>query len=133
MAAVTIQSDFGAQENKICHCFLYFPFYLSWSDMTGCHDLLSLILSFKPAFSFSPFTLIKRLFGSSFLFTIRVISSVYLRFFIFLPAILIPAYDSPSLEFHMMYTAYKLNKKGDKIQPCCTLFPIWNQLFHVWF
>ena len=28
MAAVTICSDFGAQENKICHCFHCFPIYL---------------------------------------------------------------------------------------------------------
>ena len=28
MAAVTIYSDFGAQENKVCHCFCYFPIYL---------------------------------------------------------------------------------------------------------
>jgi len=28
MAAVTVCSDFGAQENKICHCFHFFPFYL---------------------------------------------------------------------------------------------------------
>ena len=27
-AAVTIHSDSGAQENKICHCFHFFPFYL---------------------------------------------------------------------------------------------------------
>ena len=27
----------------------------------------------------------------------------------------------------MMYSAYKLNKQGDNIQPCCTPFPIWNQ------
>ena len=39
MAAVTIHSDFGAQEKKICHCFYFFPFYLSWSDGTRCHDL----------------------------------------------------------------------------------------------
>ena len=26
-----------------------------------------------------------------------------------------------------MYSAYKLNKQGNNIQPCCTLFPIWNQ------
>ena len=39
MAAVTVHSDFGAQENKICQCFHFFPFYLSWSDRTGCHDL----------------------------------------------------------------------------------------------
>ena len=25
MAAVTVYSDFGAQENKICHCFHFFP------------------------------------------------------------------------------------------------------------
>ena len=27
MAAVTVHSDFGAQENKTCHCFDFFPFY----------------------------------------------------------------------------------------------------------
>ena len=27
----------------------------------------------------------------------------------------------------MMYSAYKLNKQGDNIQPCCIPFPIWNQ------
>ena len=27
----------------------------------------------------------------------------------------------------MMYSAYKLNKQGDNIQPCHTPFPIWNQ------
>ena len=30
---------FGAQENKVCHCFHCFPIYLPWSDGTGCHDL----------------------------------------------------------------------------------------------
>ena len=28
MVIVTIRSDFGAQETKICHCFHFFPFYL---------------------------------------------------------------------------------------------------------
>ena len=28
MAAITIHSDFGAQENKICHCCHFFPIYL---------------------------------------------------------------------------------------------------------
>ena len=27
----------------------------------------------------------------------------------------------------MMYSVYKLNKKGDNIQPCQTPFTIWNQ------
>ena len=26
-----------------------------------------------------------------------------------------------------MYSAYKLNKQGDNIQPWCTPFPVWNQ------
>ena len=39
MAAVGIRSNFGAQENKICHCFHFFPIYLPWSDRTGCYDL----------------------------------------------------------------------------------------------
>ena len=26
----------------------------------------------------------------------------------------------------MMYSAYKLNKQGNNIQPWCTPFPIWN-------
>ena len=37
MASVTICSDFGAQENKVSHCFHCFPIYLPWSDGTGCH------------------------------------------------------------------------------------------------
>ena len=63
MAAVTICSGFGVQENKICHCSHFFSFYLPWSDGTECHDLSFLMLSFKPAFSLASFTLIKRLFG----------------------------------------------------------------------
>ena len=65
MAPVTICSDFGAQENKVCHCFHCFPIYLPWSDRTRCRDLSSWMLSFKPAFSLPSFTFIKRLFSSS--------------------------------------------------------------------
>ena len=32
---VTICSDFGAQENQICHCLHCFPIYLPWSDGTN--------------------------------------------------------------------------------------------------
>ena len=62
------------------------------------------ILSFKPTFSLSTFTFIKRLFSSS-LFAIRVVSSAYLRLLIFLPAVLIPASASSSPAFLMMYSA----------------------------
>ena len=36
MAAVTICSDFGAQKNKVWHCFHCFPIYFPWSDGTRC-------------------------------------------------------------------------------------------------
>ena len=125
MATVTVCSDFEAQEKKVCHCF---HIYLPWSDGTRCHDLsLSSVEFFKPALSLSSFTFIKRLFRSSLLSAIRVVSSVYLRLLIFLLAILIPACASPSLAFHIMYSAYKLNKLDDNIQPWCIPFPIWNQ------
>ena len=63
-----------------------------------CHEVMGLDamilvfwkLSFKPTFSLSSLTFIKRLFSSS-LSAIRVVSSAYLRLLIFLLAILIPA------------------------------------------
>ena len=83
------------------------------------------MLSFKATFSLSSFTFIKRLFSSSSLYDIRVGSSAYLRLLIFLLSILILACASSSPSFRMMYFASKLNKQGDKIQPWCTLFPIY--------
>ena len=85
------------------------------------------MLSFKPTFSLSPFTFIKRLFSSSSLSAIRVVSSAYLTLLIFLLAILIPACASSSPAFLRMYSAYKLNKQGDNMQPWRTPFPIGNQ------
>ena len=91
------------------------------------------MLSFKPAFSLSSFPFINRLFSSSSLSAIRVVSSAYLRLLTFLLAILIPACASSSLAFHMIYSAYKLNR--------LTIFNLdtllswfWSSLlFHVWF
>ena len=108
------------------HCFHCFPIYFPWSDGTRCMIFVFWMLSFKPTFSLSSFTCIKRLFSSS-LSAIRVGSSAYLRLLIFLPAILIPAYVFSSPAFLMMYSAYKLNKQGDNIQPWHTPFPTWNQ------
>ena len=127
MAAVTICSDFGAQENKVCHCFHCFPIYFPWSGGTRCLDLRFLMLSFKLAFSLSSFTFIKRLFSSSSLSAIRVVLSACLWLLLFLPEILIPAWALSSPAFCMMYSAYKLNKQNDNIQPWHTPFPIWNQ------
>ena len=125
MAAVTICSDFGAQENKISHYFHYFP--SSCREVMGPDVMIFIfwILSFRPVSSLSSFIFIKRLFSYSSLSAIRVVSSAYLR--LFLSAILIPACASSSPAFHMMYPAYQLNKQGDNIQPWRTLFPIWNQ------
>ena len=75
------------------------------------------MLSFKPTFSHSSFSFIKRLFSSSSLSAIKMVSSAYLRLLIFLLAILIPACASSSPAFLMMHSAYKLNKQGDNIQP----------------
>ena len=107
MAAVNICSDFGAQEKKIYHCFHFSPFCLPWSDGTRCHDLSFLNVEFKPAFSLSSFNFIKRLFSSSSLSAVRVVSSAYLRLFIFFPAILIPACDSFSSTYLMMYSLHR--------------------------
>ena len=125
MAIVTVYSDFGSQENKICHWFYFSP-------QSICHDVMGLVamilvfwmFSFKPVFSLSSFTLIKKLFSSSSLSAIRVVSSAYLRLSIFLLGIFIPAWDSYSLTFHIMYSAFMLNKQGDNIQRWCTPFPI---------
>ena len=127
MDVVTILSDFGAQENEICHCFHICPFYFPRSDGTGCQDLHFWMLSFKPAFSLFFFSLIKRFFSFSSLSAIRLVSSAYLRLLIFLSAILTPVCASSDLGFFMIYSAYKLNKQGDNIQPWRTPFPVWNQ------
>ena len=126
MTAVIICSDFGASKMK--------SVTVSTVSPSICHEVIGpdamififWMLSFKPTFSLSSYTFIKKLFSSS-LSAIRVVSSAYLRLLIFLPAILILVCASSSPAFLMMYSAYKLNKQGDNIQPWCTPFPIWNQ------
>ena len=128
MASVTICSDFGAPL-KIK------SLTISIVSPPICHEVMELdamilvfwMLSFKPAFSLSSYTFIKRFFSSSLLSAIRIVSSAYLRLLIFLLAILIPACTSSSLVFLMMYSADKLNKQGDNVQPWCSPFLIWNQ------
>ena len=72
---------------------------------TDAMILVLWMLSFKPTFSLFSFTFIQRLFSSSSLSAIRVVSSAYLRQLIFLPAILIPACASSRPKFLMMYSA----------------------------
>ena len=65
---------------------------ISMFSLSICHEVMRLdamilvfqMLRFKPAFSLSFLTFIKRLFSSSSLSAIRMISSAYLRLLIFL-------------------------------------------------
>ena len=122
MDADTICIDFRGQKLS----FSLILFVMKWWDwmpqspLSECWILSQLF--------HSPLSLFfKRLFSSSLLSVIRVVSSAYLSLLIFLPVILIPAYASSSKAFHMMYITYKLNKQHDNIQPWCTPFSIWNQ------
>ena len=91
--------------------------HMPWSQFSECWVLSQI---------FHSFTFIKRIFSSSSISAIRVISSAYLRLLIFLPAILFQACASSSLAFPIMYSAYELNNQGDNIPPWCTRFLIWN-------
>ena len=90
-----------------------------------CHEVIGLdamilvfwMLSFKPAFSLSSFTLIKRLFSSSSLPAIKVVSSACLRLLIFLLAILIPSCNSSTLAFCMMTVLIKVNLAASRRSP----------------
>ena len=94
-----------------------------WSDLIRLYVMIFVfwMFSFKLTFSLSSFTFIKRLFSSSSLSAIRVVSSAYLRILVLIPEILIPPWASSSLALHMIYSEYKLNKQGDNIQPSLTL------------
>ena len=115
MVVVTICSDFEPKKMKFVTVSIVSP--------SICHEVMGLdamilniwMLSFKPAFPLSSFTFIKRLFTSSSLSAIRVVSLAYLRLLIFLPAVLIPACALSSPAFCMIHyaeliSAYKLNK-----------------------
>ena len=78
-------------------------------------------------FFHSPLSSSSRDSPSSSIFAFRVVSSAYLKLVIFLLAILIPTCDSSSPAFHMIYSAYKLKKQDENIQPCRTPFLILNQ------
>ena len=105
----------------MCLYFHIFP----WNNGLDAMILVFWMLIFKPTFH-SPFSLSSR--GS-------------LVFLHFLPqgwchlhiwdywyfSVFIPGCDSSSLVFHMMYSAYKLNKQNDNIQPGRTPFPVLNQ------
>ena len=127
-AAKTIHSDFGAEKIKFVTVSIVSPSICY--EVMGPDIMIFIfwMLRFKPDF----FTLLflphqEATYSSSSFSTIRVVSFAHLRLLIFLLAILIPACASSSPAFLTMYSAYKLNKQGDNIQPWCTPFPVWNK------
>ena len=84
------------------------------------------MLSFKPAFSCSSFHFIKRLFSSSSLSAIRVVSSEVV-------SISPGDFDSRlcfiRLAFHMMFSAYKLNKQGEQYTALIYSFPSFESVW----
>ena len=96
---------------------------------SGFMFLVFWMLGFKPAFSFYSFTFIKRLFSSSSLSAIRVVSSAYLRLLRFLPAVLIPACASCSPAFRMMSSAVQEGSLFSSSSPAfsvCRYFGWWS-------
>ena len=87
----------------------------SMSYPSICHEVMGQdamififwILTFKPAFSLSSFTLIKRLFSSYSLSAIRVVSSAYLWLLTVLLTVLIPACTSSGLALHISHLAWQ--------------------------
>ena len=102
------------------------PTYLPWSDGTDVMISVFGMLSFKPTFSLSSFTFIKRLFSSSSLYAIRVVSSAYPRLMIFLWQSWFQLVHHPVQHFAWC-ALHNLNKQGDNIQLWHTPFPILNQ------
>ena len=92
----------------VCHCFHFFPIYLPWSDGTRCHGLSFLMLSFKPTFSLSFFTFIKRVFSSSSVQFSHSVVSDSLR-----------PHESQHARplYHPEFTQTHVHRVGDAIQP----------------
>ena len=128
-----MQRFWSTSPKKVSHCFHCSP---SISHEVMGPDAMIFVfwmLSFKPTFSLSSLTFIKRLFSPSSLSAIRVVSSAYLRLLRFLPTVLILACASSSPAFRTMYSVYKLSKQGDSMyyhisrSTLMYSFPIWNQ------
>ena len=91
-------------KKTVSHCFHSSPPTRHEVMKPNAMILVFWMLSFKPTFSLAPFTFIKRLFRSSLLSVIRVVSSVNLRLLIFLQTILLLACASSRWAFRIMYS-----------------------------
>ena len=120
--AVTVSIDLETKKIKSVTVAIF--------SSSSCHEMMGSnvmifgfwLLSFKPAFSLSSFTFIKMLFSSykQQLSAMSVVSLVYWRLLIFLPAILIPSCASSSSAFLMMYSACMCVKSLQACQSLCS-------------
>ena len=107
--------------------FTFSPYI--WLEVMGSDAMILIfwMLSFKPAFSLSSFTLIKRPFSS---FSLSASLEWYhlqiWGYWCFFQQSWLQLVLHATQHFCMMYSAYKLNKHSDNIQPWSTPFPIWN-------
>ena len=118
MTAVTISSDFGAPQAKSVTISTDSP--LIWHEVMGPDAMILVfwLLSLKPTFLLSSFTVIKKVFSSFSLSAIKVVSSTYLRLLIFLLAILTQL---------LLHSVQHFSWCTLHIQLWRTPFPIWNQ------
>ena len=108
MATVTIYTDTGVQEKKMCHCFYCFPFYLPRMGPDA------MILVFECSVLSQLFHSLLSPSSRGSLVSLRLLSSEWYHLHMwscwhFSPAISIPACDSSRLAFRMMYSVHKLN------------------------
>ena len=128
MAAVAICSDFGAHENKICHCFHFFLLYLPWGNGTRCNDLRFFSCSIRSQLFNSPLwpSSVGCLVPFHFLvlqwYHLHIWGCWYFSWKSWFQLVLQPAWHFSWCTLHI-----KLNKQGDNIHPWRTPFPIWNQ------
>ena len=132
MAAVTICSDFGAQENKICNCLHFCPSI--WHEVMGpdAKILVFWKVSFKPAFHFplshsSRSSLVPLYFLPLKWYYLHIWSCWYFSWQSWFQLVIHQA------SYFTWYILHILNKLGDNIQPFCTSLPILAQsVVHVW-
>ena len=109
---------------KVCYCFHFFPPSF-FHEVMGMDVMIFILwmLSFKPAFN-SPLSPSPR--SSLVPFHFLLLKWYHLHIWdcwYFFPALLIPACESSIPALCMMYSAYKLNKQGDNIQPLHSSLP----------
>ena len=127
MAIIIICSDFGVQENKICH---YFHFAISMS-----HEVMGLDAMILFFFFFFECSFLSQLFHSPLSPSLRgslvplsflPLGWYHLHIWSYWYFSWQPGFQ-PELRPAWHFIWCKLNKQGDNIQPWCTPFPIWNQ------